>query len=302
MKTGDTTERTTGAADAGPVAAGLTWRCREHAFDVAGRVLVMGVVNITPDSFSDGGRFLDPTAAIAHARGLRGAGADVLDLGAESTRPGSEPVAAAEQLRRLMPVIETLVAEGACVSIDTASAEVARAALAAGAHAINDVTALGDPGMGAAVAQAGAGLVLMHMQGTPATMQHAPRYDDVAREVREFLAARLAAALAGDIAAECVALDPGIGFGKTLEDNLRLIARLDEFASLGRPVVLGASRKSFLGRLLDGAPADERLEAGLAAAAIGVFAGARIVRTHDVAATVRALRVAAALAAARREG
>ena len=278
----------------------LVWRCRERTFDLATRALVMGVVNVTPDSFSDGGQFLDPAAAIAHARRLCAQGADLLDLGAESTRPGSESVPAAEQLRRLMPVLEAIVAEGACVSIDTANAEVARAALAAGAHAVNDISALGDPMMGHAVAESGAGLVLMHMQGTPATMQRAPRYDDVAREVREFLAARLAAAVERGVATECVALDPGIGFGKTLEHNLELIARLDEIAALGRPVLFGASRKSFLGRLLDGAPADERLEAGLAAAAIGTFLGARIVRTHDVAATVRAVRVATAAAAARR--
>ena len=179
-------------------AAGLRWRCRERTFELRGRQderpLVMGVVNITPDSFSDGGRFLDPAAAIAHARMLRTEGADLLDLGAESTRPGAAPVPAAEQLRRLMPALEALVADGACVSIDTTSAEVASGTLQAGAQVINDITALGDPAMAGVVSSAGAGLVLMHMQGTPATMQQAPHYDDVAREVSAFLESRLAAA------------------------------------------------------------------------------------------------------------
>ena len=260
----------------------------------------MGVVNVTPDSFSDGGRFLEPTAAIAHARRLVGEGADLVDLGAESTRPGASPVPEAEQLRRLLPVVRALVEDGVCVSIDTASAEVARVTLASGAQVVNDVSALGDPAMAAVVAAAGAGLVLMHMQGTPATMQQAPHYGDVVREVQGFLAARLAAARSAGVAAECVALDPGIGFGKTLAHNLELIARIGELVELGRPVVLGASRKSFLGRLLGDAPPDQRLEGGLAAAAIAVFLGARIIRTHDVAATVPVVRVAAAAAKARR--
>jgi dihydropteroate synthase len=270
------------------------WRCRDRTFELSERALVMGVVNVTPDSFSDGGQFLDPAAAITHGRGLIDEGADLVDLGAESTRPGSSSVPAAEQLRRLMPVVQALAGAGATISIDTASAEVARESLAAGAHVVNDVTALGDPSMASVVASAGAGLVLMHMQGTPATMQQAPHYDDVAREVREFLEARLAVAGTAGVAAECVALDPGIGFGKTLEHNLELIARLDQLAALGRPIVLGASRKSFLGKLLGGAPVDERGEGGLAAAAIAVFLGARIIRTHDVAATVPVVRVAAA--------
>ena len=286
--------------EAKPPVAELVWRCRGQRFELDTRALVMGVVNITPDSFSDGGRFLDATAAIDHARRLVAEGADLVDLGAESSRPGAVSVPADEQLRRLMPVIETLAAAGACLSIDTTNAVVARAALAAGAHVVNDITALGDPDMAGVVASFGAGLVLMHMQGTPASMQRSPRYDDAPREVREFLAARLAAAAAAGIATECVALDPGIGFGKSLEHNLQLIARLDELAELGRPIVLGASRKSFLGRLLGDAPPGERLEGGIAAAAIAAFLGARVIRTHDVAATVRAVRVAAAAAAARR--
>ena len=277
----------------------LVWRCRDRAIEIGDAALVMGVVNVTPDSFSDGGRFLEPAAAIEQARRLLDQGADLIDLGAESTRPGAGGVPATEQLRRLMPVLETLIPTGAIVSIDTASAEVARATLATGAHVVNDVTALGDPVMAAVVATAGAGLVLMHMQGTPATMQREPHYDDAPQEVRAFLAERLAAAIQSGVAAECVALDPGIGFGKALEHNLQLIARLDELATLGRPIVLGASRKSFLGRLLGDAVADERLEGGIAAAAIAVFLGARVVRTHDVEATARAVRVAAAVARAR---
>jgi len=263
------------------------------------RPLVMGVVNVTPDSFSDGGRFLDPDAAVAHALRLAAEGADLVDVGAESTRPGAAAVPAAEQLRRLLPVVRA-IAGACCVSIDTASAEVAAAALAAGAHVVNDVTALADPAMAGVVAAAGAGIVLMHLRGTPATMQHDPRYDDVALEVREALAARLGHAQAAGVAAECVALDPGIGFGKTLDHNLELVARLDELAALGRPVVLGASRKRFLGTLTGGAGEQQRLEAGLAVAAIATWQGAAVIRTHDVDATVRAVSVAAAVARARR--
>ena len=278
----------------------MLWRCRERVFDLSHRTLVMGVVNVTPDSFSDGGRFLDPAAASAHARRLVSEGADLVDLGAESTRPGAEPVPADEQLRRLLPVLGGLAHDGVSISVDTASAEVAARALDAGAHVVNDVTALRDGAMASMVAAAGAGLVLMHMRGTPATMQHEPRYADVAREVRDWLAERLEAARRAGIDAERVALDPGIGFGKTVRHNLELLSRLEELEALGRPVLVGASRKSFLGKLLD-LPVDQRLEAGLSAAAVAVFLGARIVRTHDVAATVRAVRIADALRDARRQ-
>jgi dihydropteroate synthase len=277
----------------------MRWRCRGREFDLTDRTLVMGVVNITPDSFSDGGRFLDPGAALAHARALLAEGADLLDLGAESTRPGASPVPADEQWRRLGPVLEALAREtDACLSVDTASARVAELALAAGAHVINDTTALGDPAMGGAVARADAGLILMHMRGTPADMQREPRYQDAAGEVASHLAARLEAAVAAGVRRDGVALDPGIGFGKRVRHNLELIARLDALTGLGRPVLVGVSRKSFLGQLLD-LPVDQRLEGGLAATAIAVFMGARIVRTHDVAATVRAVRVAGALRSAR---
>lgn len=276
-----------------------SWRCRERIFDLSLHPLVMGVVNITPDSFSDGGRFLDPGAAVAHGRRLLAEGADLLDLGAESTRPGAAPVPPGEQLRRLTPVITALAADGACLSVDTAGADVAERVLALGAHAINDVTALGDSAMAATVARQGAGLVLMHMQGTPATMQQDPHYDDAVREIACWLGERAAAARAAGVAPECIALDPGIGFGKTVRHNLELIARLDELAALGHPLVVGASRKSFLGKLLD-LPVEERLEGSLVAAAVAAFEGASILRVHDVAATVRASRVAAALRAARR--
>jgi dihydropteroate synthase len=278
----------------------MQWRCRDRVFELGGRALVMGVVNVTPDSFSDGGRHLAPEAAGARARELLAEGADLIDLGAESTRPGAAPVPAEEQWRRLAPVLEALRDEpAACLSVDTASAEVAKRALAAGVRVVNDVSALGDPAMAAVVAEHHAGLILMHMQGTPATMQTAPHYDDVATEVAAWLAERREAAHAAGIGDECVALDPGIGFGKSAEHNLELIARLEALVVLGRPVAIGVSRKSFIGRLLD-VPAGERLEGGLAAAAVAVFLGARIVRTHDVRPTVRAVRMAAILRETRR--
>jgi dihydropteroate synthase len=277
----------------------MIWQCRGRAFDLADRTLVMGIVNITPDSFSDGGRFFTPEAALGHARRLLAEGAEVLDLGAESTRPGAGPVPADEQWRRLSPVLETLAREtDACLSVDTASASVAERALAAGAQVVNDVTALGDPAMAGVVARAGAGLVLMHMRGAPADMQRDPRYQDAAGEVAAHLAARLDDARAAGIERDRVALDPGIGFGKTVQHSLELLARIETLTALGRPVLVGVSRKSFVGHLLD-LPVDQRLEGSLAAAAVAVFLGARIVRTHDVAATVRAVRVAGALRAAR---
>jgi dihydropteroate synthase len=259
----------------------------------------MGIVNITPDSFSDGGRHLLPDAAIAHGRRLLAEGADVLDLGAESTRPGAEPVAPEVQIERLLEPVETLVREHhAIVSVDTASAAVARAALAAGATIVNDVTSLRDPAMSEVVRESGAGLVMMHLRGTPATMQADPRYDDVTREVAAWLEVRLAAARRAGLALERIAIDPGIGFGKTARHNFELLSRLGEFARFERPIVVGVSRKSFLGATL-GLPVDQRLEGGLAATAIAVFGGAAVVRTHDVRATARAVRIAEELRAAR---
>ncbi len=253
--------------------------------------LLMGIVNVTPDSFSDGGRYLDPDAAIAHGRELRAAGADVLDVGGESTRPGAAAVGAPEEKARVLPVIEALAADGARVSVDTSKAEVADAALAAGAEIVNDVTALRDPAMAALCAEAGCGVVLMHMKGTPRTMQDDPTYVDVVAEVRGFLAERLEAAAAAGVDRERIWVDPGIGFGKAVEHNLELIARLDRIADLGRPVVIGASRKNFIGAITD-RPVDRRLGGSIAAGIVAASTGAAVLRVHDVAATVEALRVA----------
>ncbi len=254
----------------------------------------MGIVNVTPDSFSDGGRFLDAPAAIAHGRELLAEGADILDIGGESTRPGAEPVGADEEIRRVVPVVEALVAEGARVSIDTTKAEVARRALEAGATIVNDVAAFRfDPELAGVTAEHGAGCVLMHMLGEPRTMQEDPRYDEVVADVKAFLEERLAYAVAQGVPEDRIWLDPGIGFGKTLEHNLELIARLDEIVAIGRPVVFGASRKSFLGKLT-GRQVDEQLAGSIAANIIAHERGARVFRVHDVAPTVDALALATA--------
>ena len=256
----------------------------------------MGIVNVTPDSFSDGGRYLDPEVAIAHGFELAAEGADVLDVGGESTRPGAAAVGVEEELARVLPVVAALAGAGERVSIDSSKAAVAERALAAGAVIVNDVTALGDPAMAAVCADTGAGLVLMHMKGTPRTMQENPTYDDVVVEIRDFLARRLEAAVAAGVAAERIWVDPGIGFGKTVDHNLELIERLGELRELGRPVVLGASRKRFLGELT-GREVDDRLAASLSVAVLGVANGADVLRVHDVAATRDALTVAAAVRA-----
>jgi dihydropteroate synthase len=262
-----------------------------------GRTVVMGILNVTPDSFADGGRYAGPDAALAHARRLIAEGADVIDVGGESTRPGARPVDAALERARVVPVIEALRAETALpISVDSTKAEVAAAALAVGADMVNDVSAgCFDAGMLPLVAERGAAIVLMHMQGDPATMQDAPTYGDVVGEVAAFLAARAAAAREAGIAAERIWLDPGIGFGKRLEHNLALLAGLERFVELGYPVVVGASRKGFLGALT-GDPVDARLPASLAAAVLAATRGARVVRVHDVGATRSALAVADALA------
>jgi dihydropteroate synthase len=255
----------------------------------------MGVVNVTPDSFSDGGLWLDAGAAVAHGRAMMAEGADLLDIGGESTRPGAEPVSEDEELRRVVPVLEGLAGAGAPTSIDTSKAAVARAALAAGASMVNDVTALrADPEMAAVVAEAGVECCLMHMLGEPRTMQDDPRYDDVVDDVKAFLEARLAFAVREGIAEDRVLLDPGIGFGKTLEHNLELLRRLEELVALGRPVVLGTSRKSFLGRLTGREVAADRVAGTVATNVLGLAAGATVFRVHDVAPTVDALTVAAA--------
>jgi dihydropteroate synthase len=256
--------------------------------------LVMGIVNVTPDSFSDGGLFLDADAAIAHGRELIAEGADILDIGGESTRPGAEPVGPDEEIRRVVPVIEALAGAGARLSIDTTKAEVARHALDAGATIVNDVAAFRfDPELAGVTAEAGATCVLMHMLGEPRTMQVDPRYDEVVSDVKAFLEERLAYAVEQGVPEERVWLDPGIGFGKTLDHNLELIARLDEIVAIGRPVVFGASRKSFLGKLT-GRQVDERLAGTIAANIIAYERGARVFRVHDVAPTVDALQVASA--------
>jgi dihydropteroate synthase len=255
---------------------------------------VMGIVNVTPDSFSDGGLFLDAEAAIAHGRRLIEEGADILDIGGESTRPGAAPVGAEEEILRVVPVVEALAGAGARLSVDTTKAAVARRALEAGATIVNDVAAFRfDPELAAVTADAGATCVLMHMLGEPRTMQDDPHYDEVVSDVKAFLEERLEYATAEGVAEERIWLDPGIGFGKTLEHNLELIARLDEIVAIGRPVVFGASRKSFLGKLT-GRQVDERLAGTIAANMIAHERGARVFRVHDVAPTVDALKVAGA--------
>ncbi len=257
---------------------------------------VMGVLNVTPDSFSDGGQYLDPAAAVAHGLELEHEGAAILDVGGESTRPGAHPVAADEELRRVLPVVQGLRSAGAhaALSIDTCKALVAARALEAGATVVNDVTALrGDPEMAGVIADAGAGCCLMHMLGEPRTMQNDPHYEDVVAEVKAFLEERLRFATQNGIAEERIVLDPGIGFGKTVAHNLELLRRIDELVALGRPVLVGSSRKSFLGRLT-GRPVDARLAGTIATNVLAYAGGARIFRVHDVAAVHDALTVAAA--------
>ena len=254
----------------------------------------MGVVNVTPDSFSDGGRFFEASAAISHARRLVEEGADILDLGAESSRPGAQPVSAEEELRRLLPVLRELKGVPVPISVDTTKPEVMRATIDAGAAMINDIGALRSPGALETVAASDAGACLMHMQGEPRTMQYEPRYGDVVAEVAAFLAERVAAAESAGIARERIAVDPGFGFGKTVAHNFELLRHLDRFTALGVPVVAGWSHKSTLGAIT-GRGAEDRLAASLAAALLAVERGARIVRVHDVAATRDALHVLAAL-------
>lgn len=256
----------------------------------------MGVVNVTPDSFSDGGLWLDAVAAVAHGVELHDQGAAILDVGGESTRPGADPVGAEEERRRVIPVLEGLRerAPGATLSIDTSKLEVARAAVDAGATYVNDVTAMRhDPAIAGLVAETGADCCLMHMQGEPRTMQADPRYGDVVDDVRAFLEERVAFAVAEGVAPERIQLDPGIGFGKTLEHNVTLLRRLDEIAALGFPVVVGVSRKSFLGAITGRDVAADRVAATVAANVLAFERGARVFRVHDVPPTVDGLKVAA---------
>jgi dihydropteroate synthase len=262
------------------------------------RFTVMGVVNVTPDSFSDGGLYLDADAAVEHGLALAAEGAAILDVGGESTRPGAEPVDAAEEAQRVVPVVERLAAGGRRVSIDTTKLEVARAALDAGATIVNDVAAFRfAPELAGLVADRGAGCVLMHMLGEPRTMQLDPRYDDVVSDVRAFLEERLAFAVDEGVPEERIWLDPGIGFGKSLEHNLELLRRLDEIVAIGRPVVIGTSRKSFLGKLAGGRSETERLPGTIATNVLAMERGASVFRVHDVAPVLDALTVAAATVA-----
>ncbi|MGK2938326.1 MAG: dihydropteroate synthase [Solirubrobacteraceae bacterium] len=253
----------------------------------------MGIVNVTPDSFSDGGRWLDPSAAVAHGLQLASEGTAILDVGGESTRPGAAAVSAEEERRRVVPVVEGLTAAGARVSVDTMKAAVAEAALDAGATFVNDVAALRGPDMAALVADRGCDVCLVHMRGEPRTMQNDPQYDDVVDDVRAFLTARVEVALAAGVARERIVLDPGIGFGKTVDHNLELLDRLDELVALGFPILVGTSRKSFLGKIV-GRDADDRLPGTIATNVLALARGASIFRVHDVAPVRDALVVAAA--------
>jgi len=273
------------------------WRCRDQTLALGERTLVMGIVNVTPDSFSDGGALLTSDDAVRHGARLIDEGADVLDVGGESTRPGAAAIDAPEELRRVIPVIEGLteMQQTTPVSIDTRKPEVARAALDAGARIVNDTTAGRDAAMLETVEASGAGMVLMHMLGEPATMQDDPRYDDVVAEVTEFLRERIEAAVFAGIPEERICIDPGIGFGKNVDHNLALLRAVPALRPLGAAVMIGASRKRFIGVLTGSENAADRLEGSLAVAVLAASLGADLVRVHDVAATVRALQVADAV-------
>jgi dihydropteroate synthase len=261
------------------------------------RTLLMGVINVTPDSFSDGGEVLDAAAAVARGLAMLEDGADILDVGGESTRPGATPVTEAEEIARVVPVVGGLAAAGAPVSIDTRRPAVMEAAIANGARIVNDVTALtGDPRSCRLIAETGASVILMHMQGEPATMQLAPHYEDAAHEVQGWLAERVAACQAAGIGRGRIAVDPGIGFGKTVDHTLDILAALDRYAGLGCALVVGVSRKSFIGRLSRNEPPKRRLPGSLAAALAAVARGAHILRVHDVGETRQALAVWHAIA------
>jgi dihydropteroate synthase len=276
----------------------MIFSARQFRFIFPRPALIMGIVNVTPDSFSDGGKFLDPEVAVAHALKLVSQGAEILDIGGESTRPGAEPVGEAEELRRVLPVIEQLAPQLKIpISIDTLKPGVARAALIAGASIVNDVAASrGDDAMWQVVSEFRAGYIVMHAQGLPATMQINPAGRNVVHEAGEFFSERLEKLKGTGISADQIIFDPGIGFGKTLEQNLSLLANLHSFTKLQRPLLLGVSRKSFIGKLL-GAEVNERLPASLACATLAVEAGVQIIRTHDVAETVQAVRLTEALLA-----
>ena len=278
--------------------AGRDWRCGDRILKVDDRPLLMGILNVTPDSFSDGGRYVDTDAAVARARQMVGEGADIIDVGGESTRPGAAAVSVREEAERVVPVIRALVADcaDAVVSVDTRKAAVAAAAVQAGARIINDVSAMThDPAIVEVARASGAGVVLMHMRGDPETMQDDPAYTDVVADVGKYLHQRVAALTdRGGLALDSLVIDPGIGFGKTVEHNLDLLANLAALAIDGRPVLVGASRKSTIG-VVTGRPVGERLPGSLAVAVYAVINGARILRVHDVAETSDAMRMLAAI-------
>lgn len=285
-------------------AAPAGWRVRDHRLDFAAHTLVMGVVNATPDSFSDGGSFdddgdIDHAAAIAHGLELWQDGADIVDVGGESTRPGARPVAVDREIERVLPIVGGLVSAGVVVSVDTSKPPVAAAAIAVGAHAVNDVTGFGDPEMTRVCRDGGVGIVLMHMQGTPASMQEDPTYRDVVAEVGDFLEQRAGAAVDAGIAQDRILVDPGIGFGKTFDHNLDLLAHLDQIVARGFPVLVGTSRKGFLGGVLANAGiatvAADRDPATAATVALAIGAGAAAVRVHDVQSALQTARVADAI-------
>ena len=274
----------------------MLWQTATRTFDLAARSLVMGILNVTDDSFSDGGQWLDPQRAMEHAREMAAQGAEIIDVGGESTRPGAQPVPEAEELRRVLPVIEQLASDpGLLISIDTRKPAVARAAINAGAAIINDVSGLRDPAMRAAVRETGAAAIAMHMQGEPRTMQIAPHYDDLIGEVGEFFRQTYAACLACGIAPMCLAFDPGIGFGKTVEHNLTLLRDLESLRIDGRPLVLGVSRKSFLGKVLGAATPENRSWPTVALTSYGARRGANVLRVHEVQPNVEALRMTEAI-------
>jgi dihydropteroate synthase len=282
-----------------PIVDDAAWRCRDHTFPLGVRTLVMGIVNVTPDSFSDGGMLSTTEEAVAHGVQLAADGADILDIGGESTRPGADAVPLDQELARVVPVV-TGLAEAApthvALSVDTRRPDVARAALDAGASIVHDVTAGRDPAMFDAVRAAGAGLVLMHMLGDPATMQDDPRYDDVVADVRDFLAARIGAAVAAGVPRDHVCVDPGLGFGKTLEHNLALLRAIAAFEQLRTPVLVGASRKRFIGELTGVEDPIDRVEGTAGTVAWCAANGVDVVRVHDVLAMARVVRVVDAIA------
>lgn len=275
----------------------MLWKVRDRELDLGARTLIMGILNVTPDSFSDGGTFLDPAAAVAEGKRMLAEGADLLDIGGESSRPGARPVPVEEELRRVVPVVDRLFRDtGALISVDTTKARVAEEAIAAGAAVVNDISALrADARMGDLACRSGVGLILMHMQGTPQTMQEAPAYGDVVRDVLAFLRERGQAAFIAGVLDTAIVYDPGIGFGKTYEHNLELLRRLPEFRGLGRPVLVGPSRKAFVGKATGVSDPRDRLEGTAAAVTLAIAGGAAIVRVHDVAAMARVTRLADAV-------